>query len=229
MRGDICSPRFPLSKTKLGEFLMKKLLYILIVAAFTYDVGTAAAALQTASDMTSPSIALEVPEKNDTTEISQTAGTAEEVRTSPQWSSEADAIIERYGNWTFDCRRYAEGPRCSISQKVGDQLGIEVLQPDKKDTNKALLLLPFGLAVSEGVTLVIDNTPSDHRIPFSTCAPDGCIVPMVVADKSMDQILAGTQLKIISFDAISSKRKEFSIPLNGIVKAYHRLRSYQKN
>ncbi|WP_435656357.1 invasion associated locus B family protein [Brucella pituitosa] len=205
---------------------MNKVLYLLIVIALTYDVGAAEAALQSASDLASSATVIEASGQTDPSLTEPKADISDQSEIDPKWSREADAISEKYGNWTFECRRYSEGPRCSISQKVDIQLGIEILQPDTKNTNKALLLLPFGLAVSEGITLLIDNKPADHRIPFSTCASEGCIVPMVVADESMDQFLAGTQLKIVSFDAISLKRKEFSIPLNGIIKAYHRLKNY---
>ncbi len=183
------------------------------------------AALQRASDTfasdTTNSIA---PEDNKPSE--RKAETFETIQQNV-WRSEADSIIEKYGQWSLDCQRVETGRRCSISQRLGNQLGMEVLQSDTQDSVKALILLPFGLAVSEGITLFIDNKPADHRIPFSTCGSEGCIVPMVVSQKSMEQILQGSQLKIISFDAISSERKEYSIPLEGISRAYLRLKSYR--
>ncbi|MGU3575475.1 invasion associated locus B family protein [Brucellaceae bacterium C25G] len=202
---------------------MKNYTYILLVVAFICGTGTASAAFETISEITSASTDMSVIERNNSPETD----TEEAFQASPNWSSDADAIIEKYGNWTFDCRRYAEKPRCSINQKLESQLGIEILHSNETHSNKALILLPFGLAVSEGIALIVDNKPSDQRIPFSTCAEEGCIISMVLEDKSMEQILAATQLKIISFDAVSLKRKEFFVPLDGIARAFLRLKNFQ--
>lgn len=205
---------------------MNKLTCMLVIAGCALYAGSAVAALQAANDLPSASSS-QVPIAPVDDKSTQHKAEGSKPKKPAVRQSEADAIMEKYGKWTFDCRRYEAGSRCSINQKLGNQLGIEVLQPEANETIKALILLPFGLAVSEGVTLSIDDKPADRRIPFSTCASEGCIVPMVVSNTSMEQILQANQLKIISFDAISLERKEYSIPLEGLSRAYLRLKNYR--
>jgi len=151
-----------------------------------------------------------------------------EANTPSNWPSGADAIIESYGNWTFECRMFASQPKCSINQKLANQLAIELITSADGTDTKAMIILPFGLQIAQGATIFIDGKPADHRVPFSTCTPEGCLIPLTMPPNSMEHILKSKQMKIVSFDNATGQSREFTIALDGISHAFNRLVEYTR-
>lgn len=148
------------------------------------------------------------------------------------WPEGADALTETYGDWTFQCRMTAAKPNCSLTQRLLDQttgktqFAIEIQKQHTGDA-KALLIMPFGLRFSDGVTLLIDDQQADQRVNFSTCLPDGCVVPFLLATGSLDRMKGAGQLRIRATEDATGKPAEYSIRLKGISEALTRFSAFE--
>lgn len=160
-------------------------------------------------------------------EQSDTASAKGNVNALPDsWRSGADMIAETYGDWTLQCRKTSALAQCSVYRDVNDSIKMEIFPPDRERVTKALLILPFGIQLAQGVTLFVDGKPADQRVPVTTCLSNGCLVPISLAERSADQLLNASELKILSFDNATEQPMEYMIPLNGIRKALNRLIDY---
>lgn len=88
---------------------------------------------------------------------------------------------KKNGQWSLSCAGKNDQQECSVTNElrlIKDNqriLLLEIRSDDMRSAN-AILTLPFGLSVSEGITVQVDKNPASLRVPFSTCLPQGCIV-----------------------------------------------------
>src|SRR5690606_7073926 len=96
----------------------------------------------------------------------------------------ASALNETHGDWSLACATSEAATRCAISQTLLDGpnrqrvLALD-LQPGENGM-AGTLLLPFGLALSHGASLAIDEAAPMPPLPVATCLPQGCIAPLVL-------------------------------------------------
>ncbi len=112
-----------------------------------------------------------------------------------------DSLVESYGNWLVRCGPEAgrsgdealgtvETRACEASQElfqaeVGQRL-VAVLLRREGDATNVTIIAPFGLLLSEGITLAADDEDL-QRIGFRTCLPSGCFAR---ADLDADTVAA---------------------------------------
>ena len=146
----------------------------------------------------------------------------------------ASSLSETYGNWTVSClvqkQDEAQKVLCSMSQQQVDDkrqraLAVE-LSPDKSGASGAFVL-PFGLNLSAGAVLQIDETTADKAVAFSTCLPAGCIVPASFDTAKTDALSKGQNLSVL-IQSADGKDLKLAVPLDGFASAIKRTRELLK-
>ncbi len=145
----------------------------------------------------------------------------------------ASSIQETFGAWNVSCR-IAEGRKaCTFSQVRGNQqtgqrsFAIELRAPRDGKT-EGVLVLPFGLALAAGVKLTLDDKPLGQTIPFSTCVPDGCLVPVSFPTVATDAIKNAKALTVTATPTGNAEPVTFPFALDGFAAALARISDLAK-
>lgn len=140
----------------------------------------------------------------------------------------ASSLTETHGDWTVQCQvqtRNDQATRlCVFLQRQTNAEGRNVLSVELQPTDdgaSGVLVLPFGLAVTRGITLQVDENEPAAQLPFSTCVPAGCLVPLAFDEAMLASLRAGTQL-IVTGEAVSLDGVRLSISLTGLSSALNR-------
>lgn len=142
----------------------------------------------------------------------------------------AQSVSEDFQDWRMRCGIQQGAKRCAITQQQMDTksqqrlLAVE-LQP-KGDRLEGLLFLPFGLALDKGVSLKVGDTAIGTP-RFSTCLPQGCVVPLSLDAKALAALKKGTDLRIEA-TADGGQAQGFTISLKGFGPALERVAALMK-
>ena len=141
----------------------------------------------------------------------------------------ATSLREVHGDWVVNCVITGQNDQarkaCAMSQEQRDNrtnqrvIAIE-LQP-AQDTGTLMLFLPFGLDLSYGAIMQVDDEAKGAAQPFRTCVPAGCIVAATADGKMLASMRRGTALKV-STKADGGRETTFSLSLNGFASAFDR-------
>ena len=137
----------------------------------------------------------------------------------------ASSLQETYDDWQVACGQQGGVKRCAMGQQQISKenrqrvLGIE-LWPSG-DKLQGALMLPFGLALDQGVTLQVDDAAPSQPLHFRTCLPGGCVVPLGFDGRSLTALLHGTALKVKAV-VDGGGIAPFTISLKGFSGAYNR-------
>lgn len=138
----------------------------------------------------------------------------------------ASSIQETFDAWMVTCSEQKGAKHCALSQQQVDQhsrqrvIAIE-LSVARAGKVKGTLILPFGLALAEGVRLQIDAAPAEPPLPIRTCVPIGCLVSLTFDAKSVAALRKAAILKVAAV-ADGGKAANFSISLKGFPAALDR-------
>ncbi len=143
----------------------------------------------------------------------------------------ASSLREGHGDWQVDCMLVAnpdgdKTKRCVLSQRQISQqtqqraLAIE-LQPEGSGV-RGTLVLPFGLALQQGVTYQLDQGAVGSPQHFTTCLPAGCLVEVDFDGNVVASLKGGNVLKVNTI-AAGGQPMVFSISLSGFSGAYDRV------
>lgn len=141
----------------------------------------------------------------------------------------ASSITENFSDWTLNCAVRDNTKICSIGQAQGNsQTGQQVLAVELRapvdGASEGVLVLPFGLAVMEKVTLKIDDQVLGQGASFSTCIPTGCVVPLNLPKEALDALKTGKSLQITAPTLDTAQpTAEMAISLTGFAPAIERL------
>lgn len=141
----------------------------------------------------------------------------------------ATSLNEAHGDWTVACVAPEGVARCVMNQtQVSAEnrqriLAIELTAAENSNAANGVLVLPFGLHLDSGVRLVIDESPIPEPLRFSTCLPDGCLVPLAFEAATVTVLRAGTALSVTVMANDSGQEATFSISLVGFTSALARL------
>lgn len=137
----------------------------------------------------------------------------------------ASSLQETYQDWSLSCQS-APTTVCAVSQQQTQQNGQRVLAIElRKGAEGAVsgnLVLPFGLLLEAGAALQIDDAQPRAPLPFSTCLPAGCLVPLSFDAKTVAALRAGTALKI-KVQGMEKNDVALSVSLKGLAAALDRL------
>lgn len=143
----------------------------------------------------------------------------------------ATALSESHGAWTVTCaiRQQPDETRvrvCALSQQqVAQQtrqraLAIE-LRPEGGGA-RGTLILPFGLALAEGVIYRVDDGQISTPQHFRTCLPGGCVIDIDFDAHTIAGLKAGNTLNVIA-TADGRQNLTFAISLAGFSSAFDRV------
>ncbi len=137
----------------------------------------------------------------------------------------ASSISEIYGNWTVACAISNGTKLCSLNQAQGNvQTGafaIE-LRTSKEDTTEGVILVPFGLKLEAGAVIVLDDENLGQGLRFSTCLPQGCLLPVSFPTIATDAMRNGRTLVVTCFSLAAGQPVSFVFSLNGFSAALDR-------
>jgi invasion protein IalB len=140
----------------------------------------------------------------------------------------ASSINETYGDWTVDCRIADRQKACLLSQAQGNnQTGqriytIELRSPADGKT-EGVVLMPFGLNLDAGALLKLDDRDLGNGLRFSTCVPQGCLLPVSFPPVATDAMRKATKLVVASLNLSSGEAVTFNVSLNGFGAALDRI------
>lgn len=132
----------------------------------------------------------------------------------------ASSLTETHDDWTVACSVQAEGKRCVFSQSLGNkQTGQRLLSMElgpKEDGVEGVILAPFGLRLSQGLTLKVDdNEQLGDPAGFTTCLEAGCVVPVTFDAAQVAKLASGETLTINAENGSSGEPVKLTISLNG--------------
>ena len=137
----------------------------------------------------------------------------------------ASALQETYDDWQVACGQQGNVKRCAMVQqqisKENRQRVLDIELWPAGDKLQGALMLPFGLALDQGVTLQVDDGTPGQPLHFRTCLPGGCVVPLSFDARSLAPLLHGTVLKVKAV-VDGGGIAPFNISLKGFSGAYNR-------
>ena len=142
----------------------------------------------------------------------------------------ASSLQESFEDWTVVCALPGGHKVCSLSQTQANQqtqqrvLAVE-LTAGNDGSLTGVLAMPFGLALEKGVTLTIGDATAGLTLPFQTCLPVGCIVPLRLDTPTLAQMRAAKQIKLTAHAADTPQPVSFSISLKGFAPAMDRVKT----
>jgi invasion protein IalB len=158
--------------------------------------------------------------------VALAAGPAVAANEPPALPNGASSVQETYDDWQVLCLQAEATIRCSMSQQQAQQDGQRVLAIELGAGDSGItgsLVLPFGLALAAGATLQIDDGQAQAPLPFKTCLPGGCIVPVSFGPEMLDRLAKGTLLKVTVTAADNDQPAVLNISLKGIAAALDRV------
>ncbi|MGN7295104.1 invasion associated locus B family protein [Rhizobium sp. SAFR-030] len=136
-------------------------------------------------------------------------------------------LLETYGDWTVGCRAQNAVVGCVVSQVQSDpksrrpRLSVEFATSTGGRIEGALLL-PFGLALANGVAISLDDAGNAQSFPFSTCLPGGCLVPIRFDAAMTEALKKGTLLHISAVMLSTGATVPMRVSLKGLPEAMQR-------
>ena len=140
----------------------------------------------------------------------------------------ASSLNETHGDWTVTCVTLDGTVRCAVSQiQINSEnrqrvLSVELTANDGGNAAGGTFVLPFGLALDQGVALSIDEGEPMASLRFSTCLPAGCLVPLTFDQNAITAMRAGAALKAKAAANGGGQDVNFSISLSGFTSALAR-------
>lgn len=143
----------------------------------------------------------------------------------------ATSLTEAHDDWTVRCDIEQGSVHCAAQQEqLSSQtkqrvLAVEILPG--KGLLDGTLVLPFGLELSKGAVLKVDDKLTSPVLNFKTCLPSGCLVPLSIGADWEKAMRAGTKLAVVA-QAVNGQAANFSISLKGLAGALDRITELTK-
>jgi invasion protein IalB len=140
----------------------------------------------------------------------------------------ASSITERYGDWTVDCHIDNGQKICVTSQAQGNKqtgqrsFAIELRTPKDGKTEGAILM-PFGLKLDNGALLKLDDKNLGTGLRFSTCVPEGCLLPVSFPTIATDAMKTAKTLSVAALNLSNNDVVNFNVSLEGFAAAFARI------
>jgi invasion protein IalB len=139
----------------------------------------------------------------------------------------ATSVRETFSDWQLICESAEGNVVCAVSQALRQEasqqlvLAVELI-PASAQMAAGTVVMPFGLRLSEGVAMSIDDSSRSGAQPFSTCLPVGCMVPVVFETDAVAALRAGSVLTLSAVVEETGDTLELPVSLQGFAAAYDR-------
>ncbi|WP_174801039.1 invasion associated locus B family protein [Martelella limonii] len=141
----------------------------------------------------------------------------------------ASSINETYQDWRVTCVTNDVGARCAmvfnqVAKDTGQRvLTVELSLPPGVDTVQGAIIAPFGLALAQGARVTVDEESEGKLFGFSTCLPQGCLVPLEFDATMLESLKGGNVMNITVQPIDGTNMVRFPVSLKGFTAAYKRL------
>jgi invasion protein IalB len=140
----------------------------------------------------------------------------------------ASSITETYDDWIVNCGVDKGAKVCIASQSQGNkETGQKVfaiqLAGAKDGRTEGAILMPFGLALDAGIALKLDEKELGKGLRFSTCIPQGCLVPIALPGNVVDDVKKATSLVVSAIGVGNNQPVTFTVSLKGFAAALERI------
>lgn len=144
----------------------------------------------------------------------------------------ASSLSENYEDWTIGCNSEKDKTVCVMNQtQSSSQTGQRLLTVELSDGDEGkldgVLILPFGLDLSKGTALKLP-AQKDLVIPFSTCLPQGCLVPLTLTNRQVAELGSSQDVTVNAVTINTEQLVSFKVSLKGFKKAVNRIRALTK-
>jgi invasion protein IalB len=153
-------------------------------------------------------------------------------KTAPQLAAAlpngASSINETYGDWVVDCRLNDGQKLCLLLQIQANtqtrQRIFEIhLNMPKDGKTEGTVLMPFGLKLDSGALLTLDDKDLGQSLRFSTCTPQGCLLPVSFTTANIDSMKKAKTLGVASLNLSNGEVVAFKVSLEGFAAAIARV------
>lgn len=136
-----------------------------------------------------------------------------------------DAIRETHGDWIVSFAVNDAGQKfCVIAQEhFNKQTRQRMLGVELRSNHGGTLILPFGLTLSKGVSLQVDEEEPFDTLPFRTALPVGCMVELDFDAGIIGKLKKGKSLRVNAVANDTGREIAFSISLRGFSAAFARM------
>ena len=140
----------------------------------------------------------------------------------------ASSVNETYGDWTVNCRLIDVQKQCLLMQTQGNsqtkQRLFEIeLQTPRDGKMDGTILMPFGLKLDSGALLKLDEKDFGAALRFSTCLPQGCLLPVSWQTASIDAMKKAKMLTVASLNLNNGEVVTFKVSLDGFAPSVARI------
>ena len=161
------------------------------------------------------------------------AGQPAAVTPPAQLPNGASSVNETYGNWTINCRLIDGQKQCLLMQTQGNsqtkQRLFEIeLQTPRDGKMDGTILMPFGLKLDSGALLTLDEKDFGPGLRFSTCVPQGCMLPVSWQTAAVDALKKAKTLIVASLNVDNGEVVAFNVSLDGFASAIARIEELDK-
>ena len=145
----------------------------------------------------------------------------------------SNSLMETYDDWSVVCQVKSDATACAVRQVQASKqtnqtvLAIEILGTPK-DKLSGFMLLPLGLVLANGAQLKIDDGDAGVAIAFSTCLPQGCVVPLDLDGDMAARLRAGKTLTVSMVATDSNRSLALPVSLKGFSNALDRVADLTK-
>lgn len=136
----------------------------------------------------------------------------------------ASSLQETHGDWQVTCQMVDGSKQCAISQQQqqnGQRVLVIEIQSQEGDSATGVAVLPFGLKLQAGASFQVDEAQALPVMPFSTCLPAGCLVPVAFDAATIKLMREGEALKLKAA-SLDEQEVLFTISLKGFTSALDR-------
>jgi invasion protein IalB len=153
--------------------------------------------------------------------------------TAQQLPNGASSINETYGDWSVNCRMIEGQKLCLLghvqaNSQNGQRLFAVDLRTPKDGKTEGTIVMPFGLKLESGAVMKLDDKDLGQGLRFSTCVPQGCLMPVSLPAAATDAMKKGKTLTVASLNLSGGDVVSFNVPLAGFAAAIARVAELSK-
>lgn len=140
----------------------------------------------------------------------------------------AGSLVETYQDWIVACQAQNNATQCVMRQVQSNKdTGQNILTVEFANATdgklQAALLMPFGLALAQGVSVRIDDAPAGSPAAFSTCIPQGCLASVTFDIGQAAKLKTGTTLNLSATALAPPQPVALKVSLKGFSAALARV------
>jgi invasion protein IalB/Flp pilus assembly protein TadD len=150
-----------------------------------------------------------------------------------QFPNGSSSVNEAYGGWIVNCRLVDGQKKCLLILAQGNsqtrQRIFEIdLQSPRDGKIEGTILMPFGLKLDSGALLTLDEKDFGPGLRFSTCVPEGCMLPVSWQTAAVDALKKAKALTVASLNVDNGEVVAFNVSLDGFASAIARIEELDK-